>query len=1243
MPLRIETNAEPIPGYRLIERLGSGGFGEVWKAEAPGGLFKAIKFVQREPSFEEACSIGGSDPDRSRADQEWKSLIRVKSVRHPFILLLDRFENIENYLVIVMELADRTLADRFKECRSQGLPGIPRPELLNYLAEAAEVLDLMNSQYQLQHLDIKPQNLFLVHNHIKVADFGLVKDTTGGVKLMTITGGVTPVYAAPETFDGKFSRQSDQYSLAIVYQEMLTGHRPFTGTTMKQLILQHLQNGHDLTPVPVHDRPIIAQALAKNPESRFETCVALIDQLRQATLKNETPTQANRAATAALSEKPFPSVSKTVGARGHTGPVKPVEPNFSFEGLAPEAEPENAPPCAAEPNPVGEAAVKTPRTPDVDQRRKTAEARRSRGEHAGIVQPALVVGIGQLGVETLTQLSLRLATELGCASPLPHVRLVAIDTNSDTLQHATQGISLAPLEALHARLQRPSQYLKTRDGKLPTDGWLNSRLLHRIPREQINAGLRPLGRLAFVDNYRVIAKRLEAEMQALCSQDTPHNSDSAPDLGLRCSRPRVYIVTSLAGNTGGGMFLDAAYLLRKLLNSQGHDQAEIVGMFYLPEARRDGPSALPLANAYAALTELQYYCQANAVFSAHYETAATNARGECLSVVGPAFQRCILMHLPERKGKTAPDNSALLVRAADFLYRDLATILGQAIDEQRQEKIRAADSAGTPPLLQSFGMARILWPRRALLEQCSRRLCNDLVSRWMSKDANAIAESLGPWTAERWESLGMRPESLIERFQQLAEESLQQKPETLLAEILAQMQQVLQDSAARPKAPVNMVPVVQAMDSLERVLGIPDECRSSKQGQVEASTIELAFQAIARAIADECEQKLAELAVTLLEDPNYRLAGAEEALRQFGATVEQALQAQETLAKELADKSAQLYQRIQKLIESPMPTAAPTSSQRTLVAKRAVAGAVPLSANDIFELVRTYAKTRYHSIVLIHLDHLYLGLRGHLSDQIREVGFCRTRLGELRELLQPNPLSVGQTFLSTKHVKSGLHKSDSATPLERALFPPGCAGLPQAVEQLSTSVTSEDLLSFDACIQAWIKKHCRALLEVCMGSSTLVKNLAPALLQEADAFLSERLQGASVAEMYLTQKRAEFDETADEMIIDDLQRCFDEATPEIGRISKSNEVSCVSLPNDEHGQQLQQLLSKRMPNVKILLSDRHDEMVFYHETIRIRWKDLEQLGPLALEAYQQRCSPEPSALHTREDVFDSHVIAASKY
>src|SRR5438105_3570960 len=200
MAVRIESQAEPIPGYKLIERLGGGGFGEVWKAMAPGGLLKAIKFVYGD--------LTSSDDEGQRAEQELKALSRVKSVRHPYILSLERYDILEGRLVIVMELADRNLYDRLKDCRSTGLTGIPREELLRYMEETAEALDMMNVEYQLQHLDIKPQNLFLVHHHVKVADFGLVKDFEGSKA--SVTGGITPVYAAPETFDGTVTRFTDQ-------------------------------------------------------------------------------------------------------------------------------------------------------------------------------------------------------------------------------------------------------------------------------------------------------------------------------------------------------------------------------------------------------------------------------------------------------------------------------------------------------------------------------------------------------------------------------------------------------------------------------------------------------------------------------------------------------------------------------------------------------------------------------------------------------------------------------------------------------------------------------------------------------------------------------------------------------------------------------------------------------------------------------------------------------------------------
>jgi eukaryotic-like serine/threonine-protein kinase len=255
-----------LADYQLVSRLGSGGYAEVWKAIGPGGLPKAVKLLYGQRN-------------EAHAESELKALERMRHLRHPFLLNIERIEVVDSRLVVVTELADCSLADRFEEYRSKKKHGIPRDELLGYLKDAADALDFMAEQHGLQHLDIKPDNLLLQGDHAKVGDFGLAKDLN--ITNVSVVNGFTPLFAAPELFEGRPGRSSDQYSLAIVYQMMLTGQPPFNGRTAAQLTAQHLRSQPDLFHLQPIDRPVVARALSKNQNSRYENCRHFVEELQR--------------------------------------------------------------------------------------------------------------------------------------------------------------------------------------------------------------------------------------------------------------------------------------------------------------------------------------------------------------------------------------------------------------------------------------------------------------------------------------------------------------------------------------------------------------------------------------------------------------------------------------------------------------------------------------------------------------------------------------------------------------------------------------------------------------------------------------------------------------------------------------------------------------------------------------------------------------------------------------------------
>jgi len=1157
MPLLIASQTEPIPGYRLLERLGSGGFGEVWKAEAPGGLLKAIKVINGD--------LRTADPDGARhAEQELKALKRVQAIRHPYLLSLERYDVIEGRLLIVMELADCNLWDRFREHRSQGLPGIPRDELLGYLEESSEVLDLMNNQFGLQHLDIKPQNLFLVHNHVKVADFGLVKDLEG--LRAAITGGVTPVYAAPETFEGVATRFCDQYSLAIVYQELLTGVRPFNGANAQQLLVQHLQGLPNLTPLPPADRLAVGRALSKKPEDRFASCLDFVralyntdnDLIGGAVPGSYVVSYPGRMETPAGNFSTVGAYNRSVGGMQSPAQPPPETPKTELRFKRDEKPSSN--------------------TVDLG---KSAQATRPEETGTGALVPAVLIGIGQVGIDVVQKFRRQVIDRYGSFDRLAHLRVICMDTDSDALQAAASAHSTSPLtaaEVLPMRLNRASHYLKPRrNGRSIIEGWFDPQTLYRIPRNPQTLGLRCLGRLALCDHYRSFSAKLVDDLEAVTSSDALAQADRHTKLGLRTNRPCVFVVAGLAGGTGSGMFLDVAYAARHKLAQMGYRDPDVFGLLLVPPVDRSAVKPQALGNAFGALKELNHFSLPESVFTASYDDKDGDIRDSA-----PPFRRTHVMPLDPpapKAGETPPAvTECATSRAADFLRRDLLTLLGRVAADSRNE---FGDAPKPGPVTASVpNQSSFLWPKQLILSHSSRWLGEALVTRWLKSDVSAIRDPVRNWLKERWAAEELGPELLIAKLQQRAELSVGQPLEALFA---AEAQPfVPRGWFARDPDPTKLW---QTVTRLVQLVGMPDERSMQRQvGQLEHSLDEAADK-----LAQELTPHLTRLPRTLLEHADYRLGGAEEAVDQLQGILSQLLEHYEPLASDMANKSIDAYYLLNSFL----------SAER---------GRRKPSPSEIADSLRNFPKWRFQSLIFRQVCRIYMVLRGQLADLTREFRFCRQRLDDLMGRFRQIPV-------------------ESSPVRETSLFPAGCASIDQAVQALRASIKPEELRSLDKTLQKQIEQSFQALFSVCMSSINMLGNLHGVIEEQTRSFLAQRLGELNVGEMFF----ARFADA--DTAVRAVKYIHEQAVPPVttGR-PVSKEICVVAMPDGELNNAFQQVARQALPGKVLDFTTSAEEVLVYREWPQLPLTALPQLGPMAEDAYNQMQQSGQGSAHARGDV-----------
>ncbi len=266
-----------VGNYQIIEKLGAGGMGEIYKAQDPRlNRMVAIKVL--------TMASAGDSERRRRFIQEAQA---ASGLNHPNIITIYDILREEDSDFMVMEyVAGKTLVDVIPK------GGLRLPQALKYAVQIADALSVAHAA-GIVHRDLKPANVMVTDSGlVKILDFGLAKLDNGplnaggndatqtiGAAPLTVEGSIigTLSYMSPEQAQGKkVDARSDIFSFGLVFYEMVTGSRAFAGenalATLSAILRDEARPIAEIAPdTPPQIEEVVRRALRKNPDERWQS------------------------------------------------------------------------------------------------------------------------------------------------------------------------------------------------------------------------------------------------------------------------------------------------------------------------------------------------------------------------------------------------------------------------------------------------------------------------------------------------------------------------------------------------------------------------------------------------------------------------------------------------------------------------------------------------------------------------------------------------------------------------------------------------------------------------------------------------------------------------------------------------------------------------------------------------------------------------------------------------------------
>ncbi|HEX8755280.1 MAG TPA: protein kinase [Steroidobacteraceae bacterium] len=263
-PRELDPESPPaIPGYTIAKKIGESEKAIVYlAASAALGTDVALKVSK---------TLREGDAQRQVLEREYKAIL---AIRHPAVVSIHDYGVEQGLEYLAMEYFPRG------DLKARMYFGVSEAETLRYLEQIAAALRVVHGA-GLLHRDLKPPNVMLRESDdVVLIDFGLARTLDGGAH-STRTGVLrgSPYYMSPEQALGEeLDARSDLYGLGVIYYEMLTGKKPFTGSSAMEVLQQHVNAPPPVLPLSLsRHTPLLARLLAKRREDRFATADEVIE------------------------------------------------------------------------------------------------------------------------------------------------------------------------------------------------------------------------------------------------------------------------------------------------------------------------------------------------------------------------------------------------------------------------------------------------------------------------------------------------------------------------------------------------------------------------------------------------------------------------------------------------------------------------------------------------------------------------------------------------------------------------------------------------------------------------------------------------------------------------------------------------------------------------------------------------------------------------------------------------------